>query len=194
MKRALYLWAVCFIPAAAHAATLVDFSPSSDTLHMYLATEEGPGKYIGTVEVRENQYGIVFDPALSSLEPGLHGMHVHEDPDCGPNLKDAEHEVVPAGGAGDHFDPKGVDTHGGPWGIGHIGDLPNLYVDEQGAAEYPVLAPRLKWEFLKARSLVIHANPDNYTDSPPKGGSGPRVACGIFFTEQLEEQVEPIED
>jgi Cu-Zn family superoxide dismutase len=28
------------------------------------------------------------------------------------------------------------------------------------------------------RSIVIHANADNYTDTPPNGGSGARVACG----------------
>lgn len=174
-----------------YADSLVDLSPDSDSVEMYLATEDGPGKYIGTIEVQSNQYGIVFNPSLSSLEPGMHGFHVHADPSCEPNEKDAEHEVEPAGKAGAHFDPKGVDTHAGPWGVGHIGDLPNLYVDEQGAAKYPVLAPRLEWEFLKGRSLVIHANADNYTDSPPNGGSGRRVACGILLEEELEVPVEP---
>ena len=28
------------------------------------------------------------------------------------------------------------------------------------------------------RAIVIHANEDNYTDTPPLGGSGPRIACG----------------
>jgi Cu-Zn family superoxide dismutase len=176
-------------PVQAGSGSLVDMSAKEDSVAIYLATEKGPGKYIGNIHVRQTRYGIVFEPSLSSLKAGLHGFHVHEDPSCDPNEKDAEHEEVPAGKAGDHFDARSVDTHGGPWGVGHVGDLPMLYVDQNGKAEYPVLAPRLKMEFLKGRSLLIHANPDNYTDSPPKGGSGPRVACGIFFAQELEEPV-----
>ncbi len=187
LKLCLYL--SLGVVAPVQAASLVDLSAKEDSVAMYLATETGPGKYIGNIEVRQTKYGIVFDPSLTSLKAGLHGFHVHEDPSCQPNEKDAEHQEVPAGKAGDHFDATGVDTHGGPWGVGHVGDLPMLYVDQKGKAEYPVLAPRLKMEFLKGRSLLIHANPDNYTDSPPKGGSGPRVACGIFFEQELEEPV-----
>jgi superoxide dismutase, Cu-Zn family len=44
-----------------------------------------------------------------------------------------------------------------------------------------VVAPRLKVSDLKGRSLIIHANPDNYSDQPePLGGSGARIACGVI--------------
>ncbi len=175
------------VGTAAKAESLVDFSAKGDSVEMYLVTEQGPETYIGTIEVQVTEYGIVFDPALSGLDPGLHGFHVHEDPSCEPNEKDADHQVVPAGKAGDHFDPTGVNTHGGPWSVGHVGDLPMLFVDENGNAEYPILAPKLKMEYLKSRSLMIHKNPDNYTDSPPNGGSGPRIACGVFFTEAMKQ-------
>lgn len=169
-----------------HAQTLSDVSANFDSVEMYLVNEQGIGKYIGNIEVRATEHGLVFDPSLTSLEPGLHGFHVHEDPSCEVNTKEAEHNQVPAGAAGDHFDPTGTDMHGGPWGVGHRGDLPNLYVDEKGNAEQPVLAPRMTMEFLQASSLVIHANPDNYTDKPENGGSGPRIACGTTFTEESE--------
>lgn len=166
--------------------TLVDVSANSDSVAMHLVDKQGVGKYLGNIEVRVTDYGLVFEPSLTSLPPGLHGFHVHENPSCELNEKDAEHRQVPAGAAGDHFDPKGVDTHGGPWGVGHQGDLPMLFVDQEGNANHPVLAPRMTMEFLKAKSLVLHANPDTYTDEPENGGSGPRIACGTTFSEALE--------
>ena len=33
---------------------------------------------------------------------------------------------------------------------------------------------------LVGKPLVIHANRDNLTDTPPNGGSGRRIACGIL--------------
>jgi Cu-Zn family superoxide dismutase len=71
--------------------------------------------------------------------------------------------------------------HGSPWGDGHLGDLPALYVDPQGNATNPVLAPRLKMADLKGRSLMIHMGGDNHSDHPaPLGGGGARVACGVI--------------
>jgi Cu-Zn family superoxide dismutase len=63
-----------------------------------------------------------------------------------------------------------------------LGDLPALYVDEEGNARQPVLAPRLKKEeAIKGRSLMVHAGGDNHADHPqPLGGGGARVACGVI--------------
>src|SRR5690606_1630249 len=59
-------------------------------------------------------------------------------------------------------------------------DLPPLYVDEDGSARHPVLAPRLKLADLQGRAIMIHAGGDNYADEPSKlGGGGSRVACGV---------------
>jgi Cu-Zn family superoxide dismutase len=84
-----------------------------------------------------------------------------------------------ASAAGGHFDPLMTGKHEGPYGNGHSGDLPFLYVDKDGKALLPVLAPRLKVSDLKGRSLMIHAGGDNYSDVPEKlGGGGSRLACG----------------
>ena len=81
--------------------------------------------------------------------------------------------------AGGHYDPTKTDRHAGPYGNGHLGDLPVLYVDKEGQASLPVLAPRLKVADLNGRSLMIHAGGDNYSDLPEKlGGGGGRIACG----------------
>ena len=84
-----------------------------------------------------------------------------------------------AGAAGGHLDPEGTGRHGAPWGDGHLGDLPPLYVDADGQAAQPVLAPRLKLADLEGRSVMIHTGGDNFSDQPSKlGGGGSRIACG----------------
>jgi Cu-Zn family superoxide dismutase len=42
---------------------------------------------LGTVTVASSPYGAKFTPALMNLTPGLHGFHVHENPDCSPAVK-----------------------------------------------------------------------------------------------------------
>lgn len=144
-----------------------------------LVDAQGGATAIGVVSVGESPYGLVFTPALKGLAPGLHGFHVHENPSCAP--KEKEGKPVAALAAGGHYDPAGSKRHGMPWGDGHLGDLPALYVDAAGNAGNPVLAPRLKLADLHGRSLMIHAGGDNHADHPaPLGGGGPRVACGVI--------------
>ena len=134
---------------------------------------------IGTVKVSSRPYGTVLTPDLKYLSPGLHGFHVHQNPDCGPGVKGGK--KVPGLAAGGHYDPAGAGKHEGPYGNGHLGDLPALYVDANGNASHPVLTPRLKLSDLKGRSLMIHAGGDNYSDNPKKlGGGGGRMACGVI--------------
>jgi len=88
---------------------------------------------------------------------------------------------VPAGAAGGHLDPQGTKRHGEPWGDGHLGDLPALYVAADGSASNPVLAPRLKLADVKNRALMVHVGGDNHADHPaPLGGGGARMACGVI--------------
>lgn len=56
-----------------------------------------------------------------------------------------------------------------------------LYVNAEGRATDPVLAPRIKPEQMAGRALMVHAGGDNYADEPePLGGGGARVACGVI--------------
>jgi Cu-Zn family superoxide dismutase len=136
------------------------------------------GKDIGKIKVEPSKFGTIFTPDLTDLTPGIHGVHVHQNPDCGPAEKDGK--TVPGLAAGGHYDPDGAGHHAGPYGDGHLGDLPALYVDAEGTATQPVLAPRIRISDLKGHSLVIHAGGDNYSDHPKKlGGGGARMACGI---------------
>ncbi|MES2918369.1 MAG: superoxide dismutase [Cu-Zn] SodC [Pseudomonadota bacterium] len=158
----------------ASGATLAD---TAVTLQAVDAT--GSGAALGQVTISQSKFGLVLTPALSGLAPGLHGFHLHQNASCEPGEKDGK--VVPALAAGGHFDPAGRGRHGTPWGDGHLGDLPALYVDADGRATQPVLAPRLKAKHLAGRSLMVHAGGDNHADHPAAlGGGGARIACGVI--------------
>ena len=148
-------------------------------IQINLLTDQGIGKNIGSVTVKDSQYGLLLIPNLSSLSPGLHGFHVHQNADCAAVMKDNKPMVGMA--AGGHYDPAGTGKHEGPYGGGHLGDLPVLYVAADGTAALPVLAPRLRTAELEHHSLMIHAGGDNYSDMPaPLGGGGARIACGVI--------------
>ncbi|MEG9488803.1 superoxide dismutase [Cu-Zn] SodC [Mannheimia indoligenes] len=145
-----------------------------------LDVEKG-NKDIGTVEITESKYGLVFTPNLKDLTEGLHGFHIHENPSCDAKEKDGK---LTAGlAAGGHWNPHKALHHGFPWSDdAHLGDLPALTVLHDGTATNPVLAPRLKTlDEIKGRSLMIHAGGDNHSDHPaPLGGGGARMACGVI--------------
>jgi len=172
MWKASFVVAVCilFLSGLALAEEVV--------IKINLVNEQGIGKEIGTVLASDSKFGLILTPQLSDLAPGLHGFHVHDKPDCSHSMK--EGKAVAALAAGGHYDPSNTGKHEGPYGNGHLGDLPALYVASDGKAILPVLAPRLKVADLKGRSLMIHAGGDNYSDTPaPLGGGGARVACGV---------------
>lgn len=159
--------------------SVASFSALADVVvPMTLVDEKGAGASIGQVTISESAYGLVFTPALHGLTPGMHGFHVHANADCSPKEKDGK--MVAALGAGGHYDPQKTNRHDTPWGDGHLGDLPPLFVDTSGNANQPVLAPRLKMADMKGRSLMIHVGGDNHADHPAMlGGGGARMACGV---------------
>lgn len=138
---------------------------------MYLTTQQGLGQSIGHIIAKQNPYGVLLAPHLYNLPPGLHGFHIHQNLSCLNNGMAAR----------DHFDPYHSSQHLGPYGKGHLGDLPVLEVDNNGNATLPILAPRLQLNEIKNHSFIIHAGSDNYSDNPLKlGGGGARIACGII--------------
>lgn len=174
MKKLTLLLSLFFVAALWACSNPKD----PNTIEMHKLTEQGTGKRIGTVKVAETPYGILFTPDLRGLTPGLHGFHLHVEGNCGPAEKAGK--MVPGLAAGGHYDPDETGVHAGPYGEGHLGDLPALYVDDKGKATHPVLAPRLKMTDLRGRSLMIHAGGDTYSDHPdPMGGGGARIACGV---------------
>lgn len=162
------------------ALTVGTAHAASQEVTLHLVDAEGKQESIGTVEISETDHGLLFTPDLTSLPAGVHGFHVHENGSCDAAEKDGK--MVPAQAAGGHYDPQNTGKHDGPYGDGHLGDLPALYVNEDGTADYPVLAPRIKkLDEIKDKALMIHAGGDNHADKPePLGGGGARMACGVI--------------
>ena len=145
---------------------------------MNKVNEKGTVEPAGQVFIRANQYGTLLEPHLTGLSPGLHGFHLHANGSCQPGEKGGG--KVAALKAGGHWDPDETGRHAGPYGDGHRGDLPAIYVDGSGKAEHSVLAPRLEPREFRGHALIVHSHGDNYADSPAAlGGGGARVACGV---------------
>jgi Cu-Zn family superoxide dismutase len=171
------IFALCFLLGTAGSSWAEQL-----TIDMYEVTPQGPGKKIGTIVAESSPYGVLFQPDLRGLAPpGPHGFHVHENPSCAPSEKGGK--VIPGGAAGGHFDPGKTRTHAGPYGTGHLGDLPALCVEQNSTVTVPVLAPRLQLSDLPGHALVIHQGGDTYSDQPNLGGGGPRLACGVIKEE-----------
>ncbi|MGS0736654.1 superoxide dismutase [Cu-Zn] SodC [Pseudomonas sp. GG8] len=153
---------------------------ASKEVSMNLVSADGLPQAIGSVTLSETEYGVLFTPNLKSLPVGVHGFHVHQNSSCEAALKDGKKSAAEA--AGGHFDPQGTNKHLGPYGKGHLGDLPAIYVNTDGTATYPVLAPRIKKiSDIDGHALMVHAGGDNHADTPkPLGGGGGRMACGVI--------------
>ena len=84
--------------------------------------------------------------------------------------------------AGGHFNPYN-DAHGMPNATErHVGDLGNIVTPGAGMAtpvdkEDEIITLFEATEGIIDRSLVIHANPDDFMGA--SGNAGSRVACGI---------------
>ncbi|KAF3890827.1 MULTISPECIES: superoxide dismutase family protein [Nostocales] len=118
------------------------------------------------------------------LTPGLHGLHIHSAGVCDPDVQPA---FTTSGG---HFDP-------GPFGSEvpveanhpfHSGDLPNLYVDENGYAKYNVVTSRVTLRESpvtvfddNGSAIIIHQLQDlQQAEGLAAQAGGGRIACGVI--------------
>ena len=135
------------------------------------------GKTIGTASLRGTKDGVLLTINVNGLPEGLHAVHVHSVGKCeGPAFTSA----------GPHFNPlnkkHGLENAAGP----HAGDLPDMYVEKNGAGRYEVLLDGItlgsgETSIFDAdgSAIVIHVTADdNVTD--PTGNSGDRIACGVI--------------
>ncbi|MAZ39848.1 MAG: superoxide dismutase [Legionellales bacterium] len=133
---------------------------------------DGKHTLLGHITLSDSAYGVMIQPELHNLSPGMHGLHIHVNPSC-------QQQGMAAGG---HWDPQKTGKHLGPYSDeGHLGDLPVMYVDKNGIANTPTLAPRIHLNQISSHALMIHQHGDNYADTPKSlGGGGVRVACGVI--------------
>lgn len=118
---------------------------------------------------------VMVHARVSGLKPnGEHGFHVHEKGDCAS---------TDGSSAGGHFNPDG-QPHGPQGAAHHAGDMPSLKADANGMADQkftlsagPTVAAGAA--SVVGRSVIVHANPDDYA-TQPTGNAGGRLACGVI--------------
>jgi Cu-Zn family superoxide dismutase len=146
------------------------------------------GERAGMVAFEQVELGVVITARLENLPPGPHGFHIHETGRCEPP------EFQSAGG---HYNPQqaahGFDNEAGY----HAGDLPNVYVADDGTATAEFFAPHLTLEQDTAdpsrppftlqdqdgSAIMVHARIDDYQTEPPDS-TGSRIACGVIAEAQ----------
>ncbi|MEK4630154.1 superoxide dismutase family protein [Solibacillus sp. FSL R7-0682] len=133
---------------------------------------------IGEVTFQETEKGVELAAVVNNLTPGVHGIHIHEVGKCDPPDFTS---------AGAHFNPTnkkhGVENPLGP----HVGDLPNITVDDNGQVELNFVTADFTLKKGEKNSLfdedgsslVIHEKADDYK-TDPAGNSGARIACGVI--------------
>lgn len=128
----------------------------------------------GTVSFQTVGQKLRVEATVAGLTPGEHGFHVHEAGDC---------SASDASSAKGHFNPAGRPHGHHGSSERHAGDMPNLVADSYGratlSAEVDMLSLSEGPAGILKRSVVIHADPDDYK-SQPAGNSGKRVACGVI--------------
>jgi superoxide dismutase, Cu-Zn family len=162
------------------------FVQAQDGATAIAGLQDAAGTSLGTVTFTDTPEGLTITVAAMGLPPGKHGFHVHSEGSCEPSTNDEGMEVM-HGSAGGHFDPAGTENHAGPdvdSQTGHAGDLPNLEVAEDGTATVTFTTTKMTVAegetSLANRTIMVHANEDNYTNEPVNGGSGDRIACGVI--------------
>lgn len=122
------------------------------------------------------QVGLRIHGKIKGLVAGrTYAMHVHQNGDCSDPKA-----------SGDHFDPGSSGRHAGPGqspGSGHAGDLPNIKANEEGvgAVDFTTNALGVGTSTFSVigRSVILHANPDDY-NTQPAGAAGERIGCGVI--------------
>ena len=117
---------------------------------IYELSENGKGKIVGSIEVKEQGKGIAIHVVASGLKPGQYGFHMHEK-NTMSNTTDDKGNTVIGGGLGGHWDPDNTHKHAGPHGDGHRGDLEMLQVGKEGTVDQTVISTRIPFRLSKGR-------------------------------------------
>lgn len=139
--------------------------------------KDSEGNLLGYAVVFQDDEGTTGIAVVArGLEPGSHGIHIHETGNCDPAGEKTFEQ------AGAHFDPA-QGAHGS-----HAGDLGNLIADGDGETVFTVFestfdlsetGPTLR--DADGSALIIHADVDDLV-TDPSGNSGARIACAVLFS------------
>jgi Cu-Zn family superoxide dismutase len=152
--------------------------------------QDAEGNAVGTAEFTEVPGGVLVAVRARGLDPGEHGIHLHETGACDdpPAFDSAGGHINPAGAQ------HGLENPRGP----HAGDLPDLSVAADGTAAYEATTDRVTLSGSGAAplldgdgsALVVHAAKDDQV-TDPTGNSGDRVACGVIGASTVAGQALP---
>jgi len=158
-------------------SSAVAYAQDPSSAHAEIANAQGTA--IGHATFTPAGDGLQVNVNVSQLAPGEHGIHIHNVGKCeGPAFTSA----------GGHFNPTGTHhgIHNAQDPHPHVGDLPNLTVDDKGTGNLTFMIPGATLGegpnslfHAGGTALVIHAKPDDLS-SDPSGNSGDRVACGVI--------------
>lgn len=176
MKRLIALTSSSLLCLFLAGGVMAGDDGKADAWAMLLDGEENE---LGKAHVKEGPEGVVIRLSLEDLAPGWKAIHIHEKGTC----EDHHEGFVASGG---HVDPEGPE-HGllNPEGP-EAGDLPNIWVHQDGRVKAELYAPGLSLSGEgngllsgEGTALVIHEQADDH-QSQPIGGAGSRVACGVL--------------
>ena len=133
-------------------------------------------KIQGKVTFTQEADGVKIVADVQGLEPGKHGIHIHEKNDLSkPDLSSAGGHFNPGGAAHHHSGPDDAKRH--------AGDLGNIEADQSGKGHLELTSSELSIDGPKTgvigRSVIIHKDPDDLK-SQPAGNSGARIAGGAI--------------
>lgn len=137
------------------------------------------GDTVGEVQLHEGPAGVLLEVGMDGLPEGWKAIHIHHTGTCADN----EDGFTASGG---HVDPAdkehGLLNPAGP----EAGDLPNIWVHEDGSVRAEIFAGGVSLDGEKANlldedgaALVVHEGRDDHM-TQPIGGAGSRIACGVI--------------
>ncbi|GAB5459186.1 MAG: hypothetical protein Hens3KO_22160 [Henriciella sp.] len=137
---------------------------------------DGSGSQIGSVNMLGGPNGVLMEVTVAEggLEPGWHGLHLHQVGNCddlGVFKNSGGHVGMIANGHG-LLNPAGPEA----------GDLPNIWAGADGSAGYEAFSQLFTLSDIvdeDGGTLIIHAERDDHL-SQPIGGAGARVACAVL--------------
>lgn len=142
------------------------------------AVLDGKGEKIGTLVVKGGAHATLLRLTIQAggLPPGWHGIHFHAVGDCSDPGKYEMSKAHVNHNAAKHglLNPDGPDE----------GDLPNLFVNQDGSANAEASTRTLLdgkdgLRDADGSALIIHANADDQV-SQPIGGAGARIGCAVI--------------
>ncbi|WP_306365136.1 superoxide dismutase family protein [Nocardia sp. CC227C] len=164
-------------------------TPPSESVSAQL--KDVNGNTVGTATFGKTGNHLELTVEAHGLEPGFHGMHIHQFGKCEPN------STAPTGGPAGAFLSAGGHLQVGDQNARPMsGDLTSLEVLADGSAKLVTTTDKVTLDDIEGKALMIHAGADNFGNIPGRynhpGGSGPdaetlatgdaggRVACGVI--------------